>query len=104
MSDIFFTPWIGRNYDAGLVSGKRVLILGESHYQRDAKAISGNLTCRIKTVGAVDAPMDCVQQPKTWRYPLPEGGSCLAYGIRHPSSGLSGIEWHPHILEVIKRA
>lgn len=42
--------------------------------------------------------------PQTWRYRLPKGGTCLAYGIRHPSSGFTGSKWQPHILEAIHRA
>lgn len=33
-------------------------------------------------------------QTGTWLYPLRSGGSCLAYGIRHPSSGFNGRQWH----------
>lgn len=33
MSDIFFQPWVGKHY--GSRFGKRVLILGEAHYQWD---------------------------------------------------------------------
>jgi hypothetical protein len=29
---IFFDPWIGRNYFAGYENGQRLLVLGESHY------------------------------------------------------------------------
>ena len=36
MSAIFFRPWIGDEYQAGLRYGKRVMILGESHYEWDA--------------------------------------------------------------------
>lgn len=32
MSHINFKPWVGKNYDAGLFNGKKVLILGESHF------------------------------------------------------------------------
>ncbi len=31
-----FHPWVGRNYNKGL-SGKRVLVLGESHYDWDSR-------------------------------------------------------------------
>ena len=32
MSYINFRPWVGKNYDSGLFCGKKILILGESHY------------------------------------------------------------------------
>ena len=44
------------------------------------------------------------EQPETWVYPLPGGGSCLAYGIRHPSAGFSGKYWHPYVKQVIALA
>lgn len=31
-SPVYFTPFVGERYDEGLVSGVRVLLLGESHY------------------------------------------------------------------------
>lgn len=31
-SKIFFKPWVGRDYNTGGVFGKKVLVLGESHY------------------------------------------------------------------------
>lgn len=31
--DVQFLPWIGRNYGTGGLFGRRVLVLGESHYQ-----------------------------------------------------------------------
>lgn len=197
MSDVYFKPWIGDDYKSARRFGKRVMILGESHYQWDKKVkpapewtctfvgnqMSGDHThafwTRIVSAfighkpdlfekqdfwrsvafynyvqqsvgfdahvgptremwassepafaevlhahapqvlivlgyrlwnkipdlgGAAAAPIDCAKQPQTWRYPLNCGGSCLAYGIRHPSSGFTGSEWQPHILEVIRRA
>lgn len=32
MNPIFFHPWIGRNYSTGGIFGKRIMILGDSHY------------------------------------------------------------------------
>lgn len=197
MSAIFFKPWIGEDYATGARFGKRVMILGESHYQWD-KAITPypDLTCtairaqisgeytypfwtrvvsafighkpsldekrdfwravafynyvqetvsfgprvaptpemwaRSETAfaellnmyapqvlivlgyrlwdklpnlgGASDQPIDGATQTQTWRYPLSRGGTCLAYGIRHPSSGFTGSTWQPHILAAIRQA
>ena len=32
MSQINFKPWVGKNYESGLFNGKKILVLGESHY------------------------------------------------------------------------
>jgi hypothetical protein len=197
MSAIFFRPWIGDEYQAGLRYGKRVMILGESHYEWDAdekpdpdwtrtfigNQISGEHTHafwtrvvgafighkpdlaekqefwrsvafynyiqesagdgpRIRPTpemwirsepgfakvlkkyapqvlivlgyqlwnnipdlgGAWDKPINGAPQTQTWRYPLEGGGTCLAYGIRHPSSGFSGSVWRPFILKAIRMA
>lgn len=32
MSNINFKPWVGKDYEKGLFNGKKVLVLGESHY------------------------------------------------------------------------
>lgn len=197
MSAIFFKPWIGDDYQAGKRFGKRVMILGEAHYQweetitpypeltrtairnqidgvytyafwtRVASAFLGHkpdltekrefwpsvafynyiqesagfgpripptsemwtksepgfakvLNKHVPQVlivlgyrlwnnipdlaGASDQPIIGAPQTQTWRYPLAGGGTCLAYGIRHPSSGFTGGAWQPHILEAIRRA
>ena len=37
MSDVFFKPWVGVKYASGARFGKRVMVLGESHYEWDPK-------------------------------------------------------------------
>ena len=32
MAKINFRPWVGKNYENGLFNGKKILVLGESHY------------------------------------------------------------------------
>ena len=32
MKHVFFKPWVGKDYETGGILGKKVLILGESHY------------------------------------------------------------------------
>lgn len=32
MTNINFKPWVGKNYESGLFNGKKILVLGESHY------------------------------------------------------------------------
>lgn len=32
MENVFFKPWVGKDYDSGGIFDKRILVLGESHY------------------------------------------------------------------------
>ncbi len=32
MEHVFFKPWVGKNYETGGIFGKKILVLGESHY------------------------------------------------------------------------
>lgn len=32
MEHVFFKPWVGKNYKTGGIFGKKILVLGESHY------------------------------------------------------------------------
>lgn len=32
MENVFFKPWVGKDYDSGGIFGKKILVLGESHY------------------------------------------------------------------------
>lgn len=32
MKKVFFKPWVGENYDYGGIFGKKILVVGESHY------------------------------------------------------------------------
>lgn len=41
MKDVFFHPWVGKNYPNGGIFGKKILVLGESHY-------CGNEECQGK--------------------------------------------------------
>ena len=196
MTAIFFKPWIGDDYKAAKRFGKRVMILGESHYEWDdekphpewtrtfiGNQVSGDHTHafwtrvagafighrpnlaekrefwrtvafynyiqesagngpRIRPTpemwrksetgfaevlrrhapqvlivlgyqlwnnvpdlgGMPDKPILGAPQTQTWRYPIGKGGTCLAYAIRHPSSGFTGSAWQPYILEAIRRA
>lgn len=197
MSAVFFKPWIGDDYQAAKKFGKRVMILGEAHYQWEESitpypeltrtAISDQVNAvytyafwtrvvsaflghkpdltekqelwrsvafynyiqesagfgpRVRPTpemwtrsepgfaevlqehapqvlivlgyqlwnnipdlgGTPDKPIHGAPQTQTWRYPLDKGGTCLAYAIKHPSSGFTGSAWQPHILEAIRRA
>ena len=32
MGNVFFKPWVGKNYESGGIFGKKILVIGESHY------------------------------------------------------------------------
>ena len=42
MNDVFFRPWVGSAYSTGGIFGKRVMILGESHYCEEECTDCGN--------------------------------------------------------------
>ena len=42
MNSIFFRPWVGSAYTTGVIFGKRVMILGESHYCEEGCTDCGN--------------------------------------------------------------
>jgi hypothetical protein len=197
MSGIFFKPWRGKDYESNKLFGKRVLVLGESHYVRDEKdslypeltidcveeQIEGPHTTKFWTniaaafmnkrpsqdekkefwdsiafynyiqtsVGIAprippteemwrnseqgfnevladflpravivlgydlwrhlpdlrgrDGPKIVgSEQPDTWYYPLPNGESCLAYAIKHPSAGFSSSYWYKYLQQAISFA
>jgi G:T/U-mismatch repair DNA glycosylase len=44
-SAVYFLPSIGPLYESGLAGGKRVLLLGESHYASNAEAVASGRQC-----------------------------------------------------------
>ena len=42
MSKLFFRPWVGSSYTSGGIFGKRLMILGESHYCEEGCVDCGN--------------------------------------------------------------
>lgn len=42
MKKVFFSPWIGENYKSGGIFGKKILVLGESHYCDGCDKCAGN--------------------------------------------------------------
>lgn len=39
MRNVHFLPWVGKNYNTGGIFGKKILVLGESHYCSDSEAV-----------------------------------------------------------------
>ena len=48
MSNVFFKPFVGSAYSSGGIFGKRVMILGESHYCEEGCADCGNARARLE--------------------------------------------------------
>lgn len=46
MKDVKFLPWVGRNYEAGR-NGKRIMVLGESHYCSSPADATPSITNRV---------------------------------------------------------
>jgi hypothetical protein len=42
MNNVFYKPWVGKNYLTSGIIGKRILILGESHYCNEGCGDCGN--------------------------------------------------------------
>ena len=43
MKNVFFKPWVGKDYNSGGIFGKRILALGESHYCGESCKDCGNV-------------------------------------------------------------
>lgn len=39
MDSPYFEPWVGENYENGGTFGKKILVLGNSHYCNDLKTV-----------------------------------------------------------------
>ena len=47
MEKMFFIPWVGKNYETGGIFGKRVMVLGDSHYRENKWEASSNNTKEV---------------------------------------------------------
>ncbi|GHT54243.1 hypothetical protein AGMMS49982_18600 [Bacteroidia bacterium] len=47
MKNVLFTPWVGENYATKGYNGKKILVLGESHYCDDGCKTCGSEKCTI---------------------------------------------------------
>lgn len=71
---------------------KFVLILGDR--------LSGNLSRFLKRRGK---DIEGAERVATFRIPIGQDSSCLAYPIKHPSTGFDGRTWAPHITTAMKQ-
>lgn len=47
MENVFFKPWVGKNYETGGNFGKRVMVLGDSHYLENKSDATSNDTLEV---------------------------------------------------------
>lgn len=62
MSYINFKPWVGKDYELGLFNGKKVLVLGESHYCEIERGENGRCSHNCAKELMTD---ECLNQTKT---------------------------------------
>lgn len=55
MNNVKFLPWVGKNYSNGGIFGKRIMVLGESHYCPDDEALP-DLTNVVVKAHVSDSP------------------------------------------------
>ena len=65
MKHVFFKPWVGENFSEGGLWSKKILILGESHYQWD-KDISPTKNLTIQCVRGQIGQIDGVSTKAFW--------------------------------------
>ena len=76
-NNIFFQPFVGKDYADGGIFGKRIMVLGESHYCDDGCADCG----------------DGYHVATGW-YVLSNGKRVKAMAVNHPSVGYSWDYWY----------
>ncbi len=47
MENVFFKPWVGKNYETGGNLGKKVMVLGDSHYLENKGDATSNDTLEV---------------------------------------------------------
>ena len=47
MENVFFKPWVGKNYETGGNLGKKVMVLGDSHYLENKSDATSNDTKEV---------------------------------------------------------
>ena len=69
MYNVFFHPWVGSNYSSGGIFGKRIMVLGDSHYcGEDCKVCGQNFNCKCNefTPDVVKAYLDQDNEREGW--------------------------------------
>ena len=66
---IFFNPWVGKNYSTGGIFGRRIMVLGESHYCGENCSVCGVTHrggCQDFTSGVVRDYLDQNNEREGW--------------------------------------
>lgn len=69
MTKPFFNPWVGQDYSSGGIFGKRIMVLGESHYCSDMCPTCGadfNCECNEFTTNVVKIYLDHNNERESW--------------------------------------
>jgi hypothetical protein len=68
--NVFFQPYVGKDYTTGGIFGKRIMVLGESHYCDEGCADCGNVSshreCMAFTNGVVGDYLDELKPRERW--------------------------------------
>ena len=110
-NNIFFQPFVGKDYASGGIFGKRIMVLGESHYCDEECADCGDYRlhreCAGFTQGVLrdyldegterqngdDIVVDGYHVATGW-YVLSNGNRVKAMAVNHPSVGYSWDYWY----------
>lgn len=69
MSQYFFRPWVGRDYSSGGIFGKRIMVLGDSHYCDEECSACGmdfNCECNAFTTKTILKYLDSSASREGW--------------------------------------
>lgn len=120
--NVFFQPFVGKDYTTGGIFGKRIMVLGESHYCDEGCADCGNISshreCMAFTNGVVGDYLNEQKPRERWQdgdditidgytvytgsYALSGGGRVKVMAVNHPSVGYSWDYWHKVIEAFLK--
>ena len=68
--NVFFQPYVGKDYTIGGLFGKRIMVLGESHYCDEGCADCGNISnhreCMAFTNGVVGDYLNELKSRERW--------------------------------------
>lgn len=74
--NVFFQPYVGKDYTIGGLFGKRIMVLGESHYCDEGCADCGNLInhreCMAFTNGVVGDYLNELEVARAMDEHIPE--------------------------------
>ena len=91
-SAVYFRPWVGENYESGGMFSKRILVLGESHYQLDEKIpLEKDLTIRCVEQQAMEQISDEGKSPLKPQKKLPFWTKIAIAFLNPPSDAVPSL-------------